>query len=95
MPPEIMSTVFIGCSHIHPLFNAYAELVKNFVQKTEQKTTVGNASLEKSTMHSNFFKEVFRMPEGDLALINSLQGVGNTASFKLNRLRVRIQIPVN
>ena len=35
------------------------------------------------------------MPEGDLSLVNSLKGIGDTASFKLNRQRVRIQILVN
>ena len=35
------------------------------------------------------------MPESDLALINSLQGIGDTPSFQLNRQRVCIRIPVN
>jgi len=33
------------------------------------------------------------MPEGDLAVVNSLQGIGDTPSFKFDRQRVRIRIP--
>ena len=39
-------------------------------------------------------KVVFGMSEGGLALVNSLQGVGDTPRFQLDRSRVRIRIPV-
>jgi hypothetical protein len=35
------------------------------------------------------------MPEGDPALVNSLQGIGDTFGFECDRQRVRIRIPVD